>query len=237
MAQPPLENMHFMYCFNPAATFSRLSTCEVNIIHNYGYMGLSYLDNALAAGVWVHYDLKPLIGDVFYNDPNKDPAHQWDLWNAIKAGGEVANWINEVKNHPALHSYHTINEPNLVGCEVDYDLQLDIYNYIKSIDPNHYVSYAMAGGPGGHGYASCNMDACDFLLPDTYAHDGIGFACQSLRAYFDDNPGVTEPPLVFGVCACNCGGQDPQLWKGNIRNYLDLVDPYNVGTGGYAMWA
>jgi len=78
------------------------------------------------------------------------------------------------------------------------------------------------------------MDACDFLLPDTYEHAGVGWACQQLRKYFDDHPEVTEPPLVFTVCCCD----EPQTeWYGNIRNYLDLVDLYNVGTGGHAMWA
>lgn len=232
MAIPNPVNMHFMFSIRSSDTWSRLSTCEVNVAFEYGEHNTAYLDKALAAGVWGMCDLKPWIGDVFYYDPDKSPAHQLALWNANKA--TVLSKINAVKNHAALYGYHTLNEPNLVGCEVDYGLQLTIYNFIHNADPDHYVTYAIAGGPGGHGYASCNMDACDFLIPNTYSHAGLNFACSSLRAYFNDNPGVTEPPLVFTVCACNEPGNTQ--WRGNIDTYVGIVNTHGVGTGGIGMW-
>lgn len=233
---PPLvSGIHFMFGVDPGSDFKRVRDAEVNLIHDYGYMGgRSYLDKAQAAGLYVLYNLKDLIHDRIRDFWN-NPAQQWSIWNNSK--DEVRARINEVKGHPALYGYYVLTEPNLELGAVQHDLQQDIYNFVKSIDPNSKVAFDIAGGPGGRGYTSINWNALDFVIPDYYIYDNGGrlgdleSVCSHLRAYFDEH-GISIP-VVWAVQACN-GGTG---YQGHIRDQIDVVLKYNLATGGIGMWA
>jgi len=212
----------------------RLASCEVNLIHNYGLDGASswteWLDDALACGVWALCDLKYYTHGAFYN---KTEAEQEALWATGYVQSQITAIIDEVRGHPALYGYYIYDDMNLSEwLRIGYELQLQIYNFIRSLDSEHPIFGAIAGGPGGLGYESINMDAVDVLVPNTYS-PGLGWACQQLRLYFDENPQVTEPLIVFGVNACYENGNP---WEGLISSFIALVDHYGLSTGGYGMW-
>ena len=238
---PPagISGIHLMYCVSPAADFNRVRSAEVNLIHNYGHMGRGYLDKAQAAGLYVLYDLKPLIHDRLRG---KSDAEQWSIWNGSK--NEVRSWINEAKDHPATYGYYVLDEPNLYGGRVPLDLQRDIRNFVKSVDPNHIVAMVVAGGPGEGGYASADIAGYDLLIADTYCYGAAGlpdlrWACSHLRAYLDEH-GINVP-VVFTVQACGdvsvAGGKPHDNWYGHVRDQIDIVLNHNLATGGIGMWA
>jgi len=228
-------SIHLMYGVDEGQNFNRVRDAGVNLIFDYGHHGISYLNKAQSAGLYVLHNLKFLTSDRM---AGKSAAEQWNIWNNSKA--EMANLINQVKGHPALYAHYIFEEPNLTGRGIPLDLQQDVYNFVKSIDPNHAVAFSMAGGPGDLGYRSINFNACDFIIPDTYGFGDPGsggladlnFAASSLRSYLDTN-GI-HVPVVFTIQACSDPGTG---WQGQIEAQINILQTHNVATGGMGMYA
>jgi len=229
---PGVSGIHLMFGVGMGEDHNRARNCECNLIYEYGPLGRAWLDKAAAAGLWGLYNLKYLIHDEL--DNTTDDAEKWNIWNSKKA--EVAAAINEVKDHPALYGYYTLDEPNGGGARaVPLDLQQEIYDFIKSVDPDHIVAVNIVAS-GAAGYEPVNFDALDVLIPDQYCFGANGlpdlvFGTNNLRTHLD-SIGFNKP-IIFLIQACDNGGSS---WEGHVRDQIDIVLNENLATGGIGIW-
>lgn len=232
LSQASTGNVRLMFCVGPDADFNRVRQANVNIIQKYGGADESYLNKAQEYGLGVLYSIKYLVHDPMRG---KSSSECWDTWEQIKP--QVQAVVTTYKDHPALFGWYVLDEPNLYGCGIPKDLQQEIYNSIKSWDPNHPVTMAIAGGPGDLGYDSVNWNAVDIIIPDVYCYGASGlvdlnWAASNLRHYFDEH-GINVP-VIFTIQACSEPGGS---WQGRIRDQIDVVVRYGLATGGIGMWA
>ncbi len=188
------------YCYSPVQS----TIVEEEVVNGFNMMSpyqkiedntleerRAYMDRCAAVGMKVHFNLLSVAGGggVGSGRPGDLSPHQKRVL--------LAKEINEFKDHPALLAWYVSDEP--VGQGFPPEPLVDMYNFIRDLDPYHPVSIVFMTPSRAREYA----DAMDIVMADpypvpTYPVTDVGMVTRRLKKEFLMEKPVWIVPQAFG---------------------------------------
>ncbi|MCD6598392.1 MAG: chitobiase/beta-hexosaminidase C-terminal domain-containing protein, partial [Bacteroidales bacterium] len=188
------------YCYSPV----QKSIAEEETVNGFNMMSpyqkledktldarRDYMDRCARLGMKVHYNLLSVAGGggVGSGRPGDLTPHQKRVL--------LAKEIKEFKDHPALLAWYVSDEP--VGHGFPPEALIDMYNFIRKLDPYHPLTIVFMTPAKAREYA----DAMDIVMADpypvpTYPVTDVGRVTARLKKEFLMEKPVWIVPQAFG---------------------------------------